>query len=104
MIVGVESQANLSSLTKHKWNIEIILSVLFDGIAAKRTKNGVSGVSRLRARRGLRALDLRRLLKKAGENFHEKGCPKGVDFPLKSLTFFVIYDIMNYLFVLRKKV
>jgi hypothetical protein len=83
---------------------EKTLSVLFGKIAAKRTKNGVWRVSRLRARRGLRALDLRRLLKKAGENFHEKGCPKGVDFPLKSLTFFVIYDIMNYLFVLRKKV
>jgi hypothetical protein len=48
---------------------EKILSVLFGKIAAKRTKNGVWRVSRLRARRGLRALDLRRLLKKAGENF-----------------------------------
>jgi hypothetical protein len=30
-----------------------------------------ANISRLRARRGLRALDLRRLLKKAGENFCE---------------------------------
>jgi hypothetical protein len=30
--------------------------------------------------------------------------PKSIDFPLKSLTFFVIYDIMNYLFFLSKKV
>jgi hypothetical protein len=83
---------------------EEALSVLFEQGGPKRTKKAVWRISRLRARRGLRALDLRRLLKKAGENFHEKGCPKGIDFPLKSLTFFVIYDIMNYLFVLRKKV
>jgi hypothetical protein len=49
---------------------EKIVSVLFDTAGAKRTKNAEK-VSRLRARRGLRALDLRRLLKKAGENFCE---------------------------------
>ena len=36
MIVGEESQANSSSLTKHKWNIEIILSVLFGTSGAKK--------------------------------------------------------------------
>ena len=37
--------------------------------AQKEPKTPFKRVSRLRARRGLRALDLRRLLKKAGENF-----------------------------------
>ena len=48
---------------------EEALSVLFGKIAAKRTKNGVYGVSPLRRRRGLRALDLRKLLKKFDQNF-----------------------------------
>ena len=54
MIVGEESQANSSSLTKHKWNIEIILSVLFFDTAGakKRTKRNAENVSRLRARLG----------------------------------------------------
>ncbi len=53
--------------------VEIILSVLFLGYVAarKRTKkNGDRSVSRLRARRGLRALDLRKLLKKFDQNFY----------------------------------
>ena len=41
MIVGEESQANSSSLTKHKWNIEIVLSVLFEQRGPKRTKKAV---------------------------------------------------------------
>jgi hypothetical protein len=44
-------------------------SVLFEQGAAKRTKNSAGKVSRLRARRGLRALDLRKLLKKFDQNF-----------------------------------
>ena len=74
MIVGEESQANSSSHTKHKWNIEIILSVLFDGVAAKKNvfasqikrRDNFASAEATRATRPR----LRRLLKKAGENFH----------------------------------
>ena len=50
---------------------EEIFSVLFAHIGAKRTKNAVWGISPLRRRRGLRALDLRKLLKKFDQNFRE---------------------------------
>ncbi|MBO5756584.1 MAG: hypothetical protein J6S28_02695 [Clostridia bacterium] len=50
---------------------EETLSLLFEQEAAKRSKNGVWGISRLRARRGLRALDLRKLLKKFDQNFFQ---------------------------------
>ena len=43
--------------------------LLFEQEAAKRSKNGVWGISRLRARRGLRALDLRKPLKRLDPNF-----------------------------------
>jgi len=51
--------------------VEQSLSVLFfDTAGAKKsTKRNAESVSPLRRRRGLRALDLRRLLEKAGENF-----------------------------------
>ena len=51
--------------------VEQSLSVLFfDTAGAKKsTKRNAENVSPLRRRRGLRALDLRRLLEKAGENF-----------------------------------
>ena len=51
--------------------IEKTLSVPFAHIGAKRTKNAVWGVSPLRRRRGLRALDQRKLLKKFDQNFCE---------------------------------
>jgi hypothetical protein len=50
---------------------EETLSLLFEQEAAKRSKNGVLGISRLRARRGLRTLDLRKLLKKFDQNFFQ---------------------------------
>jgi hypothetical protein len=53
----------------HTDHIEKILSVLFDTAGAKRTKNAIKGISPLRSRRGLRALDLRKLLKKFDQNF-----------------------------------
>ena len=56
--------------------IEKTLSVLFAHIGAKRTKNAVLDISPLRRRRGLRALDLRKLLKKFDQNFCEKRCAK----------------------------
>jgi hypothetical protein len=50
---------------------EEIFSVLFAHIGAKRTKNAVWGISPLRRRRGLRALDLRKLLEKFDQNFRK---------------------------------
>jgi len=49
--------------------IEVFLSVLFGTAGAKRTKNAEI-ISPLRRRRGLRALDLRKLLEKFDQNFH----------------------------------
>ena len=54
---------------------EKIVSVLFDTTGAKRTKNAES-FARCDERRGLRALDLRKLLKKFDQNFCEKRCAK----------------------------
>ncbi len=49
---------------------EGIVSVLFGKIAAKRTKNGVGGVSRLRARLGALPQDPESLCKGLTQTFH----------------------------------
>ncbi len=61
---------------------EKTVSVLFEQRGPKRTKKAEK-VSPLRRRRGLRALDLRRLLEKAGENLQEFGASKLFTRPLR---------------------
>ena len=55
---------------------EKIVSVLFDTTGAKRTKNAEI-FARCDERRGLRALDLRKLLKKFDQNFSRAARPLG---------------------------
>ena len=75
MIVGEESQANSSSLTKHIWNIEKILSVLFFDTAGakKRTKRNAENVSPLRRRPRALPLEPANFCKSLIKTFHQLG-------------------------------